>query len=270
MAKDPAVLFYPDKWLTATKSMRADAKGWYLNLILFQFELTDLPNDIEELANLCDVRISEFEHFKQVFEQVLKHKFKQNENGRLENEIAKEIIQKRKRFIEKRSNAGKMSYFIKFGIKHFKLNKKQIEFIKDNTDIDNIDLKNEQVLKQVFEQKLELYINENENEDKDEDVIEIIYPFDSEKFMKFWDLWKQYKKEQFKFVYKPIGEQGALKNLSELSKGNEKKALRIIEQSISKGWKGFFDLTDNSQINDESMENLLSNIYNTLSNVGNS
>ena len=161
--KDPAILLYKDKWLIATKGMKAYCRGWYLNLIIFQHELGDLPNDIEELALLCDVRISEYEHFKQVFEQVLKHKFEHNDNGRLENPFAKEIIKNREMFIDKRSNAGKISYLKKFIIKHITKKIDVIDYLLSSIEIDTLDLKNEQVLKQVLKQNFELYINGNVN-----------------------------------------------------------------------------------------------------------
>lgn len=169
--KDPAALLYIDKWLMATIEMKADARAYYMDMILFQYDKGSLPNNMEELANICRVRISEYNNFKQVFEQVLKHKFEQNETGRLENEFAKEIIQKRKLFQEKRKNAGKLSYIIRYAISEFKATKKDIRIIKNNICIENIDTKNEQVLKQVIEQIYELYINEDEDEDiiKDED-----------------------------------------------------------------------------------------------------
>lgn len=66
-------------------------------------------------------------------------------------------------------------------------------------------------------------------------------PF-TENFMPHWEKWREYKKEQHKFVYKPIGEQGAIDHLFEMSAGNEALALAIIKQSIAQGWKGFFDL----------------------------
>ena len=175
--KDPAALFYINDWLTATKGMKAEAKGWYLNLILFQFEMGELPSDIEELANLCDVRFSEFDKFKQVFEQVLKQKFKLNENNCLENTNAKSIIQSRELFKHKRSNSGKLSYFLKFINENYKVKKPEINFIKKNVNLTNIDLKNKQVLKQVFKQTRELYINENENEN----ISEIINENENEK-----------------------------------------------------------------------------------------
>src|ERR1700748_521328 len=114
MSKDPACLFYIDKWLLATAEMKADCGFWFLNLILHQFDKKDLPNDIEELANLARVRVSEFDKFKQVFEQVLKHKFMVNENGRLENEFTKDIIRGREMFLKKRSEAGKLSYVLRY------------------------------------------------------------------------------------------------------------------------------------------------------------
>ena len=131
--RDPAVLFFIDKWLTSTKEMRADCRGWYLNLILHQFDKKSLPNDIEELANLADVRISEFDKFKQVFEQVLKHKFKQNSFGRLENEFAREILISRNIFKDKRSEAGKKSYFLKI-IKSYTKDKQLITYLINNIE----------------------------------------------------------------------------------------------------------------------------------------
>jgi hypothetical protein len=169
MAKDPAVLFFIDKWLVATKGMKADCRGWFLNLILHQFDKGELPNDIEELANYADVRISEFERFKQVFEQVLKHKFKQTESGGLENGIAKEIMKGREQFKEKRETAGKLSYFLKYVRTHFCKDENIIQAIKPLIDLSTIDVKKPEQIEHVFkqlldhlkEQKSELFINVN-------------------------------------------------------------------------------------------------------------
>lgn len=159
--KDPAALFFIEKWLTATAEMKADCRGWYLNLILHQFDKKDLPNDVEELASLAQVRVSEYEQFKQVFEQVLKHKFEQNSRGRLENPIAREILQSREDFKEKRSDAGKMSYFITFIRKHLCSDENVISFVKKHVDLTEIDVKNQTSVQNVFKQTVELYININ-------------------------------------------------------------------------------------------------------------
>lgn len=95
---------------------------------------------------------------------------------------------------------------------------------------------------------------EEEDKDKVEDkekekdgTEEIIYPFTGIEFKLAWELWLKYKKQQFDFVYQPIGLQGALKNLSELSHGSEQTAIKIIIQSIQNGWRGFFQLKQNGK-----------------------
>lgn len=67
-------------------------------------------------------------------------------------------------------------------------------------------------------------------------------PF-TENFIPHWERWKAFKKEQFYFTYKPIGEQGAIDELfNDLSGGDEQVAIQIINQSINKGWRGLFQL----------------------------
>ena len=78
--------------------------------------------------------------------------------------------------------------------------------------------------------------------EKEQKKEQIIYPFGDEDFLQLWDIWRKFKKEQFKFIYKPIGEQAALKTLGELSLQNKETAMKIIVQSISNGWAGFFPL----------------------------
>jgi len=115
---------------------------------------------------------------------------------------------------------------------------------------------------------------EDEYEYEDENGIEIeneiIYPFDDEDFLKYWDIWRKFKKEQFKFIYKPIGEQAALKNLGELSHQNKETAMKIIVQSISNGWKGFFALKtdfDKSGMYDEFRLKNIKTMANGLSKI---
>jgi uncharacterized protein YdaU (DUF1376 family) len=163
MAKDPAALLYIDKWIAATQGMMGDAKGWFLDLILYQYDKGSLPADLDELASICRIRPSEYSKFEQVFKQVLEQKFKQDDEGRLENEFAKEIIQRRKAFKDKRSNAGKWGYVKKYIAKNYGGKApEEWNFIYEHFDF-TIDLKNEQMLKQVLEQIFKLYINVNED-----------------------------------------------------------------------------------------------------------
>jgi hypothetical protein len=62
-----------------------------------------------------------------------------------------------------------------------------------------------------------------------------------------WKLWTEFKKEQFKFSYKSEkSEQIAINDLIRLSKNNDEIAKKIVFQSISNGWKGLFELKQNS------------------------
>jgi hypothetical protein len=77
-------------------------------------------------------------------------------------------------------------------------------------------------------------------------------PF-SDKFIDTWDLWKQFRKLEHNFQYKSIiSEQMAMKRLVEVSEGDEQKAVRIVEQSISRGWMDFYQLKQPSVQNGKS------------------
>jgi len=78
---------------------------------------------------------------------------------------------------------------------------------------------------------------------KDKVKVMVTMPFESEEFINYWEMWKEFKRKQFKFTYAtPQSEQASLKDLVKLSAGDERIALEIIEQSMAKGWKGFFTL----------------------------
>ena len=77
--------------------------------------------------------------------------------------------------------------------------------------------------------------------DKVKDMV--ILPFESEDFIKYWTYWKEFKNKQFNFKFKTaLSEQSALNDLVELSDGFEDTAIKIIQQSMAKGWKGLFKL----------------------------
>lgn len=168
-SKDPAVLFYIEKWLTSTAEMDSDVRGWYLNLILHQYDKGSLPNDTEKLASLACVKFSEFERFKQVFEQVLSAKFKQVQGDRLQNEQAADILKGREVFKDKREKSGTIGYIVKMLNTIEGLTSTRIEKVKEHLyslPIDELEkYKNKQVLEQMLKQNGKLYINTNVNKD---------------------------------------------------------------------------------------------------------
>jgi hypothetical protein len=75
----------------------------------------------------------------------------------------------------------------------------------------------------------------------------IVFPFDSIEFKKQWEIWKDFKKKEFKFNFKTSqSEQAALTQLNNLANGIEQTSIEIIHQSLANGWKGFFELKQNN------------------------
>lgn len=97
-------------------------------------------------------------------------------------------------------------------------------------------------------------VNDNDNVNVKENVNvkslksqDVVFPFSSDQFSEAWDQWKDYKKTQFRFSYKSSRtEQTALKKLQELSEGEERTALLILEQSVGNGWSGLFSIKNES------------------------
>ncbi len=94
--------------------------------------------------------------------------------------------------------------------------------------------------------------NVNEKEKKEKkgmfNMSDVVNPFVEMKgFTELWDLWIQYRKEKRISAYKPIGFQGAVKKLWELSDGNIETATKIVHESISNGWTGLFELKNNGR-----------------------
>ena len=141
---------------------------------------------------------------------VIKSKFTQDENGLWYNQRLDIEKTKRKAFSESRRNniKGKNQYTQGHMTKHM-----------ENEDEDVNDI-----------------INDNDNE-------KLMMPFTSEKFIKYWAIWKDYKTKEYNFKFKSISsEQAVLNKLVKLSDGYEETAIKIIEESLANNWKGFFKL----------------------------
>jgi len=113
MAKDFYFKFYFKEWLVSTQGMAAEVRGWYFNLLCHQADKRCLPNDLESLAELAGVKMSEFEKFKLCYKRTLEHKFKQNEDGTLYNQKMAEVIEDRKDNSTKQSKRATVGVFVK-------------------------------------------------------------------------------------------------------------------------------------------------------------
>jgi len=62
-----------------------------------------------------------------------------------------------------------------------------------------------------------------------------------------WKKWSEFRTQQFRLSYKPIGEKAAIGKLLRLSQGCHEAQEQIIQQSIENGWKGLFELKGEKQ-----------------------
>ena len=85
------------------------------------------------------------------------------------------------------------------------------------------------------------------------------YPFELN--LDAWNLWKDFRKEQFRTSYKPLGEAAAISKLLRISNNNKENQAQIIQQSIENGWKGLFELKTEKQTK---VQKILSNYHKGL------
>jgi hypothetical protein len=217
MAKDPAFLFYSSDFITGVAFMSDEQVGKYIRLLCMQHLHGRLSE--KHMMHIC-----------RTYDADIFAKFKKDDSGLYYNQRVEDEINKRKNFSESRK-ANRIS-------KKQHISSTYVQSYDQHMENEN---ENEN-------------INENKDESKNENVkaakpkIEIVYPFNSEKFMQYWEIWKDYKSKDHKFKFKSAGsEQASLNELVKLASGNEHTAILIIQQSMAKGWKGFFELkTDNN------------------------
>lgn len=84
---------------------------------------------------------------------------------------------------------------------------------------------------------------DREERKKDGTHLSVVMPWETNSFSEIWQIWCKYRTTELrKPKYKEMGEQAALKKLSEMAGGDEATAHKIIEQSIANGWQGLFQL----------------------------
>lgn len=135
-------------------------------------------------------------------------------------------------------------------LKHQKINKPnldelnipvdELEKITDESRNDHGLFTDESRPKREEEEKIS---KEEREEKKKEDLHPLlILPFDDQ-FKNFWVQWKNYRSKQHGFKYKSVqSEQAAVNDLCNKAKGIKEIAIAMIQQSMSKGWKDFYEL----------------------------
>ena len=82
--------------------------------------------------------------------------------------------------------------------------------------------------------------------------VELVFPFESDRFIQAWSEWREYKRTQFKFKFKTTkSEQLALHKLHKDTHGDEQQAIEAITTAIASGWRGLFPRTGGTGQSDE-------------------
>lgn len=117
---------------------------------------------------------------------------------------------------------------------------------------------------------------ENENEDEDlvysstltDYCIKKGINFSENFYIRVWNKWISFKKNQFKFKYKDVdSEYIAISGLYKLCSGDEYKSEEIVNQSISNGWKGLFDISAKKENNGEPKPNRVTETINNVNSL---
>lgn len=198
--KDPAFLFYTSDFLTGTMFLTNEQLGVYIRLLMAQHQHGSLSE--KQMKIICNSIDSE-----------VMEKFVKDEHGNYYNERLKIEIDKRKSFSESRSNNRKGK--TKQPIKEVKKKSKTYDKHMEDRDI-------------------------NKDSNKKEDKIELILPFDSEKFISTWKVLCGMKKWKGKSV------EALQASLLKLSENSEKDAIQMMLNAIAGEWQGIFELKNNN------------------------
>jgi uncharacterized protein YdaU (DUF1376 family) len=226
--KAPAFQFYAQDFLTGCTYLTNEEIGMYIKMLCKQWTDGKIPK--KRLGFLLGLEwVSLSDELKSKFEDLGEFII----NKRLEIEREKKV-----NFREKQAENGKK------GGRPKKIDSSEdTEKAEKKTQTKPKPFKN---IKPNDSQKKPLEEEDENRNKKIEEVKEkekIDFPFFTEKFKVQWQLWKAYKSKEFGFKYKSIqSEQASLSELSNLAQSKETLAILIINQSIAKGWKGFFEL----------------------------
>jgi uncharacterized protein YdaU (DUF1376 family) len=247
MAKAPAFQFYAQDFLTGVMYLTNEEIGIYIKMLAKQWTDGKIPKkrlgflvgyDWDKLSEELRAKFTDLgeyvvnERLEKEREKKIKHAEKQSENGK------KGGRPKKNTKLKDAANTDEETQLKANPLKNQKPNKSQKKPLEDE-DEDEI------------EEEKEIRKRKGGTGGKTDQIEvfdpEIVHPWETETFRVQWQHWKIYKKKEFGFKFKSLqSEQAALTELANKSNSDEKTAIKIMHQSMSNGWKGFFELKNNS------------------------
>lgn len=155
-------------FLKEVSEMDADCIGWYIKLILHEFDKGSLPNNTEKLAALCGVNYSNYPRFQRVYLRYIRDKFTTDDKQRIVHADLSKFMEAKEHHMGKRVVAGKKSYLVKFLKRVYKIEDDLIVHIKEVINFEEIDLKDEEELKKeidsILNNKKLIFLNKKKTE----------------------------------------------------------------------------------------------------------
>lgn len=243
MAKDPAFLFYSQDWIVGCQTLSFEERGKYITILSQMHQQGRLS---EETIRLLVGSVS----------VIVKAKFQVDEKGFWYNERLELEVEKRKNFSEsRRRNGSKGGRPVK---NKYKKKPTKTDRLATNNHMEDEDAN----------------ANEDQIKSGEKLKIEVVLPFQTDRFREVWDEWKQYRRDEVKKPFKTIkAEQRNLMGLNRDSGHDEETAIKIIERSMESGWTGLFPLdeqkgkTKNLKEKDE-FEQYAADVRHRIANMG--
>lgn len=233
--KDPAFLFYSKEFYEGTRMMFPDERACYVDLMIYQHQNGEIPDDINRLLLYCS-GINEA-----TLKTTLKAKFKLTNKGWINLKL-KTIIDERKEFIGKQSINGKVGQFWKksklflSSDEYKKLHKVLSD--KGNDEILEIikDIEfNKATLKALLEALLKHYTITDS-------IINLDLSFIPQNYIEIVNMWLEFKKKKHQSYKDADSIKVMFNHLIKLSENNIDTAKKIVEQSIANNYAGLFEL----------------------------
>lgn len=180
--KDPAFLFYSKDWIEGTAEFMPNEKGVFIDLLAHQHQKTGLPTDLNRLARLVGLSLSEFTEIW----KVISEKFTEVD-GRFFNNRLLKVMNERGEKGKKNTIIGIFSGILR----KEKPSKKEYNFIKNSFNAEDfMQFDSERLSERIsewYKERLKSIVNENE--DGNEDEIKTEYEIIDIAFQKFWNLY---------------------------------------------------------------------------------
>jgi len=104
----------------------------------------------------------------------------------------------------------------------------------ENVQVEKVDVQNRPLLKTNNTKDLNL-LNTNNNKTH-------VLSFPNELNLEAWELWKEFRKKEYRKSYKVLGEKAAIGKLLKLAGDDKELQKEILLQSMENGWVGLFPI----------------------------